>query len=108
MIYILFPFENLAIRVDNSSTVVLWLLVILQLLALRLSEMGYGEPLRHSVTRVLMRVARVGSQLQCTYTFPLPFPISGRSAQRVVWRRWRRRFRAPLALLLRTSYLRSP
>ncbi|KAN0136084.1 major facilitator superfamily [Lactarius tabidus] len=43
VIYIIFPFENLALRVaagDSSNTVV-WLLVILQLSALCLSEMGY-------------------------------------------------------------------
>lgn len=56
VIYTLFPCENLAIRVDNSSTVVLWLLVVLQLSALCLSEMGYGKSLRHSTTCVLMRV----------------------------------------------------
>ena len=43
VIYTIFPFENLAVRIaaaDVSSPVV-WLLVILQLLSLCVSEMGY-------------------------------------------------------------------
>lgn len=93
VIYIISPFENLDVRVDNSSMVVLWLLVILQLSALFLSEMGYGKyfaPFSHAG-------AHVGSPRRSyyiLYTFSLPFPTNDRSARRIVWRRWRRRFGA--------------
>jgi hypothetical protein len=65
VIYIIFPFENLAVRVvasSNSSSVV-WLLVILQLSALCLSSMGYGKSFRHTLYRVIqVLMLRVGSQ----------------------------------------------
>ena len=45
VIYIIFPFENLALRIaagGSRSNTVVWLLVILQLSSLCVSEMGYG------------------------------------------------------------------
>ncbi|KAF8267248.1 major facilitator superfamily domain-containing protein [Lactarius quietus] len=44
MIYIMFPFENLALRgaAGDSSNTIVWLLVILQLSSLCVSEMGYA------------------------------------------------------------------
>jgi hypothetical protein len=109
VIYIIFPFENLALRVaagDSSNTVV-WLLVILQLSALCLSEMGYRTFSCLTLLRTRLPVLIV-AQLLCTYTFHRLFRTNDHSARRMVWRRWRRRFRAPLARLLRTGYLRSP
>ena len=44
MIYILFPFENLAILVAGGGpNAFMWLLIILQLTSLCVFEMGYGE-----------------------------------------------------------------
>jgi hypothetical protein len=44
VIYAIFPFENLALRIaGGGSSLVLWLLIILQLSSLGVSVMGYGK-----------------------------------------------------------------
>lgn len=51
VIYTIFPFENLALRVavGGRSSLVVWLLVALQLSSLCVSEMGYGKHLRKTL-----------------------------------------------------------
>ena len=113
VIYIIFPFENLALRIaagGSRSNMVLWLFVILQLSSLCVSEMGYGTFFcAFCASGGCSRCTWWGvTQLLCTYTFHLLFPTNGRSARRMVFHRWRPRFRALLDQRLRTGYLRSP
>ena len=48
VIYVLFPFENLAVGVGGDTNPVVWLLIILQVASLTIFDMGYCEFFFHS------------------------------------------------------------
>ena len=109
VIFIAFPFENLAARAGNGANVAVWLLIILQLLSLCFFDSGYREsfPQYTFAHKVAYDVHGV-TQLRYTCTFHRLFRTNGRSAPRMAYRRWRPRFKALLDRLLRAGCSRSP
>ncbi len=79
VIYAIFPYENLGLRTaaGGGPNLVVWLLVILQLSSLCISELGYGELLSaiHGGCS-----SRMVPQLRCTCTFRLPPQTNSHSA----------------------------
>ena len=108
MIYILFPFENLAmLAAGGGPNAFVWLLIILQLTSLCVFEMAFGES--------FFCLAQCGAnshgdifKLQYTCTFHLLPPTSDRSAPRMALRKWPPPFRALLDRPLQTGSLRFP
>jgi hypothetical protein len=76
-IFVIFPFENLALRVvatsGSSSNAALWLLVILQLSSICVSEMGYRTPFAAhplSRTRVILTMLPAAMYLYISSAAP--------------------------------------
>jgi hypothetical protein len=86
VIFVIFPFENLATLAGGGPNVVVRLLIMVQLLSLCFFDSGYREyffphlPSPHADTNNMDLGA---AQLQYTCTFRRPFRTNGRSAQRM-------------------------
>jgi hypothetical protein len=106
VIFVIFPFENLALVAGGGLNVAVWLLIILQLVSLCFFHSGYRK-FCFFLPSIWIALIDGTTQLQYICTFHRLFRINGRSARRMAWRRWQHQFRALLDQLLRTGYLRS-
>jgi hypothetical protein len=87
LVFIAFPFENLALRHASSGLqVVETLFLILQLSSLGIAEMGTSKSMPSSLLNARTDVSRT-RQAPYSCTFPLPFPISDLWALRMASRR---------------------
>ncbi len=68
LVYTLFPFENIALRVtvSDGANLFVWLLIILQLLSFAVFDMGYGTAFKSQSlsSLMLMPITHLGS-LRC-------------------------------------------
>ena len=109
VIFLIFPFENLAAVAGNGPNVVVWLLITLQLVSLCFFDSGYRMSFSlYIFVHLNAYDARGVTQLQYTCTFHRLFRTNARSAPRMAYRRWRPRFKVLLDRLLQGGYSRSP